>query len=239
MTYLEFEARARELFGEVPAEYRDGVDGLEVERRAVPHPSIPEVYTLGECRTETYPTEFGGAGEVRSFVVLYYGSFLRLSRLDEEWDWEEEIWETITHEIRHHLESLASDDALEEMDYAEDQNFLRREGREFDPFFYRAGEAVEPGVYEVDGDIFVERTLSREEERAEEVPLEWGERALRVPLPAGRAEVHYLTLDDLSGERGEVVLVLLRRRGLWESLRGALAGRVPEVAASTASTREG
>ena len=36
-----------------------------------------------------------------------------------------------------------------ELDRAEDQNFARREGVPFDPFFFRDGEAIEPGAYEV------------------------------------------------------------------------------------------
>lgn len=98
MTFEEFERRAHEVFDGIPPDFREGVDGLAVERRAVPHPDLPDVYTLGECLTENYPTEWGGAGEVRSIVVLYYGSFLRLSRMEEGWDWEEEIWETVTHD---------------------------------------------------------------------------------------------------------------------------------------------
>jgi hypothetical protein len=108
----EFEQRARDEWERIPAEYRQGVDGLVVERRAQPHPSLPDVYTLGECVTESYPSDFGGPDTIRSAVVLYYGSFFRLARLDEEFDWEHELWETLTHELQHHLESLASEDAL-------------------------------------------------------------------------------------------------------------------------------
>lgn len=229
MTFAEFEARAREVFAEVPPEYRAGVDGLEVERGIAFHPDLPEVYTLGECRTESYPTEFGGAGEVRSLVVLYYGSFLRLSREEPEWDWEEEIFETVTHELRHHLESLASEDALEVQDWVEDQNFLRREGREFDPCYYRDGESAGPGAWRVNGDLFLERPLTTEEEREGSVAVEWEGRALRVPLPEPLGEVHFLTLEPLSTERGDFVVVLLRKRGVWESLRALLVGREREV----------
>lgn len=233
MTYEEFERRAHEIFDEIPEEYREGVDGLVVERRAVLHPTLPEIYTLGECVTETYPSDYGGAGEVRSFVHLYYGSFLRLSRLDEEWDWEEELFETVTHEVRHHLESLALEDALEVQDWVEDQNFARREGEAFDPSFHHAGREVAPGVHEVGGDLFFERAVSGGEGS---VPFEWEGRTLRAPLPEPLGDVHFLTLEDLSADRGEVVLVLVRRRGLRERLRGLLSGRRPEVLSSVAGT---
>lgn len=231
MTFAEFERRAHEVFEQIPDEYREGVDGLAVERRAVPHPELPEVYTLGECLTENYPTEWGGAGEVRSTVVLYYGSFLRLSRMEEAWDWDEEIFETITHEIRHHLESLALEDELEVRDYADDQNFARREGREFDPFFFRSGEPLGPGAWEVAGDVFLEREARGDEP---EVAVEWEGRRLSVPLPHPLGDVHFVTLDEVYTERGDVLLVLVRRRGAWESLRRLLSGRGPEVAQSTA-----
>ncbi len=229
MDFTEFEAVAREVYASIPTEFRAGIDGLEVERGTLAHPSLPGVFTLGECRSDFYPTEFGGAGEVRSVVVLYYGSFLRLSREEPEWEWEEEIFETVTHELRHHLESLASEDALEVQDWVEDQNFLRRDGREFDPCFYRDGESVGPGVYRVDGDLFVERPLTPAEEREGSVTVEWEGRTLRVPLPEALGEVHFLILEALCTERVDFVVVLLRRRGAWESLRALLAGREREV----------
>lgn len=56
-----------------------------------------------------------------SVIFLYYGSFaedLEDGDLDE---WEEEIEDTIIHELRHHIESLAgvdylSDEELEELE---------------------------------------------------------------------------------------------------------------------------
>ena len=60
---------------------------------------------------------------------LYYGSFRELARLDEDFDWEAELWETLTHEVRHHRESTAGEDALEDLDWAEDENFRRRAGK--------------------------------------------------------------------------------------------------------------
>ncbi|MDQ3557568.1 MAG: metallopeptidase family protein, partial [Gemmatimonadota bacterium] len=147
VNFRDFDRRAREIFDGIPPDFREGVDGIDVRPDAVPHPALPEIYTLGECLTEHYPSEFGGPGEVLSTVVLYHGSFRRLAELDPEWDWEQELWETVTHEVRHHLESLAADDALEVQDYAEDQNFARREGASFDPFFYRQGVRVEEGVW--------------------------------------------------------------------------------------------
>lgn len=230
MDYAAFRTLAQEMYDSVPAEYREGVDGLEVNLAAKPHPSLPEVYTLGECKSEFYPSEFGGPGEVRSIVVLYYGSFLELSRYEEAWDWEGEMWETITHEIRHHLESLAVEDALEVQDYAEDQNFARREGEPFDPFFYRSGTPVAEGVYEVDGDLFVERAVSpREFGGGEALRARWPGGELSVPWPERLGDVHFLRVNGRLEEPAELFVVLVRSRGALETVRSLLRRTPLEV----------
>ena len=227
MNFVEFEATARRVFASIPPEYREGVDGLEVERTTVTHPSLPEVYTLGECVTEQYPTEFGGAGDVRSTVVLYFGSFLATARGDDEYDWEGEIFETITHEVRHHLESLAAEDALEELDYAEDQNFARREGEPFDPFFYRMGNRLESGAWEVDGDVFVEVRISPRERSAGVVEIRWKDAPIRVPVVEPTGPVSFVPLDSTTPSERELFAVLVHAGGpidwlreLFRSLKG-------------------
>lgn len=221
MDFHHFERRAQEIFAEIPAQYREGIDGLEVTRETVAHPSLPDIYTLGECKTEQYPSEFGGAGEVRSIVAIYYGSFLALSRLDDEWDWEGELFETVTHEVRHHLESLAIEDELEEIDYAEDQNFARREGEPFDPSFYRYGMRRAEREWEVDGDFFLEIPVGPD---AETVEVNWRDRIARVAVPAEGEGDRFVLIEEWS-EEFDVVAVLLRRRGWLSWLRGLLGRR--------------
>lgn len=225
--YEVFEANARRMWREIPEEYKAGVDGLVVERRALPHPKLRDIYTLGECLTESYPSSFEGPETLRSRVVLYYGSFLRLSRLEPEFDWEGEIWETLTHELRHHLESLAAEDALEDVDYAVDENFKRLEGDVYDPYFYRSGEEVEPGVYVVEDDVFVEGKWP--EEGTEWVEFRLGRVRYRVRAPRGSADVWYIRLTSGVNVDGEAHLVLARRAGLWESVRAVMGGRRARV----------
>jgi predicted Zn-dependent protease with MMP-like domain len=249
VTFEQFEAAAREAFASIPADYHEGVDGIEVSRSIVPHPSLPDVFTLGECRSEHYPSEFGGPGDVSSIVVLYYGSFLEISRRSDDWDWEDEIFETVTHEVRHHLESLAADDSLEVQDYAEDQNFARREGEPFNPFFYRSGFVLAPGIFEIDGDVFVERRMSDGQFAAAE-QISWGMpdgSRMTALAPSEMGDVHFVRSSSPSdlgdvratdgaagtapapapgedeGGRG-VYLVLVRRRGVLASIRGMLSG---------------
>ena len=224
MNYHDFERRATEVFEAIPEQYRAGVDGLEVSRATVAHPTLPDIYTLGECISDSYPTDFGGAGEVRSIVALYYGSFLALSRLDDEWDWEREIFETVTHEVQHHLESLADEEALEVLDYAMDQNFARREGEPFDPWFFHSGRSLDGGAWEVDGDLFLEVMVGSAERAAGSVSAQWEGQTRQVKVPPGMGAVHFERL--LEREDGsEVVAALVRRRGVMELLRTLLGRR--------------
>lgn len=214
MDFKEFERLAWEVFHAIPEEFREGIDGLEVRRTAAPHPTLPDIYTLGECLTDSWPGEFGGPGEVRSFVVLHYGSFLELSRLDAEWDWEDEIFTTVMHEVQHHRESLALDQSLEELDYAEDQNFARRQGERFDPFFYQMGPSVGASAWELDGDIFVEAAVAKREVAESGVTVRWDDREYRVPLADPIPDVHFVRIAEREDAPGDVFAVLVRRRGL-------------------------
>ena len=236
MNLATFRRRAREIFDAIPEELRHGVEYVLVEEQAVPHPSMPDVYTLGECATGEYDIGIDAPVAVRSGMHLYYGSFRELARLDPEFDWEAELWETITHEIRHHRESSAGEDALEDLDWAEDENFKRRAGKPFDPRFYRAGEPVGEGAWEVDGDLFVERELTRAElERGGEIAVAIGGEEIVVPLPGEVADVHYLYLDGRWDEERDVALVLVRRQGVWEQLRRLLGGREAVVRETSVS----
>ena len=144
MRFREFERAARRAFGEIPEEYTSGLDGLSVRQEALPHPVFPDIYTLGMCSTESYPSDWQGPETTRSVVALYYGSFRELSRLDPGFDWEGELWETLTHEVRHHLESLADQDELGGVDYAMEESFKRSEGLDFDPCYYQSGDEIAP-----------------------------------------------------------------------------------------------
>ncbi len=228
MRYETFQVAAARLWREIPEEFKAGVEGVEVERRAMPHPQLPDIYTLGECLTESWPSSYEGPETLRSRVVLYYGSFLRLAQLDPDFEWEEEIWETLTHELRHHLESLAAEDALEDVDYAADESFKRQEGEPFDPYFFRSGEVVEPGVYAVEDDIFIEVPL-RGHELPEWLEFELGRTRYRVRAPRGAADVWLIRLTAGVNARGEVFLVVTRQPGLLESVRSLLARRRARV----------
>ncbi len=81
--------------------------------------------------------------------------------MQEGFDWREEAWETLTHELRHHLEWRARAPALEAFDRAVEQNFARQDGEPFDPLFYLDGEPAGESAYRVEDDVFLDRAGRR------------------------------------------------------------------------------
>jgi len=204
----------------VPTEYREGVDGLVVSRETLPDPLHPDVYTLGHCLTESYPSDWGGPDTTRSVVVLYWGSFHRLAAMGEDFDWDDELWETLTHELRHHLESLAREDALEGVDYALDETFKRDEGVAFDPWYYQQGEEVADGVFQVERSFYVEQVWRTDAfEAVGWVPFEWRGSRFRVRRPEHLGDVHFVRIGGIETGAASLELVLVRRRSWWEDVK--------------------
>jgi hypothetical protein len=217
----DFRAMVERLQADVPAAYLDGILEVAVNSKAVPHPVRAEIYTMGEC----IPVEWSGSGaDLQSRVVLYHGSFAALAARSDpgDFDWRREAWETLTHELRHHLEWRANTAALEAYDWAAEQNFARLEGEPFDPVFYRDGDRVAAGIYKVDDDYFIEAALPR---AGRPLEVAWHGRRYRVDLPADVRPPAFLTLDGLAEPPpGDAILVLPRRPSLW-----SLFGPTPPV----------
>ena len=218
MRFREFERAARRAFREIPEEYTSGLDGLSVRQEALPHPVFPDIYTLGMCSTESYPSDWQGPETTRSVVALYYGSFRELSRLDPGFDWEGELWETLTHEVRHHLESLADQDELGGVDYAMEESFKRSEGLDFDPCYYQSGDEIAPGVFRVETDFFIEQEWTAEGlARVGEVRFDWRGEGFRIDAPERLGDAHFVWIDGVECGPGELQLVLVRKRRWWEA----------------------
>jgi Zincin-like metallopeptidase len=232
MKFDDFERRARAEWDRIPVSYKEGVDGLIVEREARSHPSTPDVYTLGECATESYPSDYGGPDTIRSSVVLYYGSFRRLSLQDSSFDWEEELWETLMHELQHHLESLAADESLLDLDYAVEQGFRRDDGEAFDPYYYRAGESLGDGWYRIEKELFVERPAG------EMARFEVAGVAYEVAAPSAGADVALVAVTGLPESAGPVTLAFVRPRGWRGLLRSLLGSASASVVELEAAARE-
>ncbi len=233
MRFEAFERAARAVFDEIPDAYKAGVDGLVVRRDAVPHPELPDIYTLGECLTEEHISDFGGPDTTRSVICLYWGSFRQVARRDPDFDWEGEIWETLTHELRHHLESLAGDDALEDVDYAADETFKRDQGHPFDPWYYQHGDEVARGVYVVEGSVYIEQVWDADAfVEAEWVEFEWDGARYRFRRPEQLGDVHFVWVDGVR-EEGSLEVVLVRRRSWWQDAKRLLGTYRPVVLESS------
>ena len=214
MTFEDFRALVRRLQQDIPAQFESGVAEIDVSPKTVPSPVNRDVYTLGECIPLTWT---GDGSNLQSRIVLFYGSFKALARERPGFDWRTEAWDTLTHELRHHLEFRAHVDALETYDWAAEQNFARHEGKPFDPVFYRSGERIAEGVFKVDDDVFVEKAWGVGS--GEWVGLTWHGADYRAPTK-GIEPTAFLTLDGLVDEpHGDAVLVLHKDAALSDLWR--------------------
>jgi hypothetical protein len=211
MRLSDFEAMIRRLCDEVPAHFFEGVAEIVVSPRAVPHPERAEVFTLGEC--VPLPIELGSGVEgVQSRIVLYHGSFAALAHMQKEFDWRVEAWETLTHELRHHLEWRARAPDLEDFDWAVEHNFARHDGQSFDPTFFLSGEAQPDGKYQVEEDVFIDHIVPS---LPRAVSFDWRGRSYSAPLPEGVELPCFLTVDGVvDPPEGDLVVVLRRRPGV-------------------------
>ncbi len=237
MTFDEFSRVAQEVFRGIPQEYRVGIEGVTTVEAVETHPELPGVVNLGECVTHAYNSEWQGPETTRSRVVLYYGSFRQIAQDDPDFDWEGELRETITHELQHHLESLADEDALEGMDYAMDEAFKRERDEPFDPWYFQWGEPLGEGLYRVDDEVYIERSLSEAEfDQLEEISFTWAGRDYRIPRPEKLGDVHFIVVEGIDPY---LQLVLVRGASWRRRLRGALALRSdgPVVLESGAEAR--
>lgn len=213
MRLTDFEALVRRQTAEIPAEFLEGVVEVVVSPRTLPHPERGDVWTLGECIP--LPGADADPRHQQSRVVLYHGSFQALARDTESFDWATEAWETLTHEIRHHVEWKAHAPDLEAYDDAAEANFARQDDQPFDPDFYRDGLRLSDGSFQVEADVFIERVVTRLPEAAR---LHWRGQVYEVTLPAGAAPPVYLTILGLDEPpEGDLIMVFRRRAG-WLGL---------------------
>lgn len=208
-----FKSMVERMAHEIPERYLDGIAAIEVSEKAVPHPLREHVFTLGEC----IPFHTG-TDDVMSRVVLHYGSFRELAHQRPDFDWHEETWETLLHELRHHLEWRARTDQLEEYDWAAEQGFARAEGLPFDPLYYRSGECVAEGIYRVDDDVFLERVVARLPDAAE---FDWHGGRYRVAVPSEPLPLYLVVHGVRHPPPGDVILVFRRKPRLADLFRRA------------------
>lgn len=112
MTFEQFQQLVQEMVDDIPPEFLRGLQGVHVLDEERVEEEYEDVVRMGEY-LDPGPADFLGAGEgLGRHIALYYGSFKAIADEDPGFDWEEETWQTLTHELRHHVESLAGEDLL-------------------------------------------------------------------------------------------------------------------------------
>jgi len=186
---------------------------IVVSPRALAHEDRGDIWTLGECIP--MPGDDGDARNLQSRIVLYHGSFQALAKGSPEFDWTAEAWETLTHEVRHHVEWKARVPDLEAFDRAAEENFARLDGEPFDPVFYRDGVRLPDGSFQVDDDVFIERVVAAP---PPSVRMHWHGEDYEIPVPSHAALPAFLIVEGANDPPpGELVLVLQKRSG-WQGL---------------------
>ncbi|MGQ0703306.1 MAG: metallopeptidase family protein [Gemmatimonadales bacterium] len=213
MRLPDFEALVRRQAADIPAEFFEGITEVVVSPRTVPHSEREGVWTLGECIP--LPVADGDPRHAQSRIVLFYGSFVALARQTEGFDWAGEAWETLTHEVRHHVEWKARVPDLVAFDDAAEANYARQDGQAFDPLFYRDGLRLSDGSFQVDDDVFLERIVR---DLPEMVRFRWSGENLEVRVPPDCRLPAFLAVGRIPAPPpGDLVLVL-RRPSRWLDL---------------------
>ena len=112
-TFEWFEAKARELLTQLPEEFFKDLNGgvvVEEGEHLSEYAENGDLYVLG-----IYMRSSNMGRQIR----LYYGSFLKVVPHTEK-AFEKQLWKTIRHEFRHHLETKARIKDLE----IEDRQFI-------------------------------------------------------------------------------------------------------------------
>ncbi len=121
MTFAEFENTVQEHLELIPPEYLEGLQGVHCFEHVKRDPVEPQLVRLGEY-LDPGPDQFlDHRVHIGRHVALYYGSFQAVAGY--RYDWEAGIWETLTHEIQHHVESKAGDRTLIEWDIQQMRRF--------------------------------------------------------------------------------------------------------------------
>ena len=116
MTFPDFQHLVSNLLDEIPPEAMTGLQGVHVFEHVKRDPDEPELVRMGEYLDPGPDSVFNTYTHLGRHVAIYYGSFQAVAGGNLAFDWEAEAWETLTHEIQHHVESRAGERGLIEWD---------------------------------------------------------------------------------------------------------------------------
>ena len=114
------EALLNELLTRFPEGLFDELNGgINLLEETMADPEVSQVWILGEYCND----------QMGQYINLYYGSFATLAEL-EQWEaatWREELLETMSHELTHHMEWRSGTNELEKRDALELAQFLNQD----------------------------------------------------------------------------------------------------------------
>ncbi len=120
MTFEEVYAFLNQLAEKLPAAIYERLNGgVTLQPDTVPSPHGPGLYTLGMYHHDPY-----GLGR---YIVIYYGSFVRVHGRTKREDQEQALREVLHHELTHHIESLAGVRDLEVLDERYIERYNRKD----------------------------------------------------------------------------------------------------------------
>jgi hypothetical protein len=123
MTFEQYQTRIQEYLEIIPESYFKNLQGVHVFPEVKPDPHESGLVRMGEYLDPGFESFMDGRTHIGRHINMYYGSFAVVARGRHDFDWDEEIWETLTHELQHHIESQANDRTLIEWDRQQLEKF--------------------------------------------------------------------------------------------------------------------
>ena len=116
----EMNEMLEEISGEFPHEFYENLNGgviLLPETKFHKKSKKNDLYILGEYHRN---------GNMGRFIAIYYGSFTHVYGHLPKDELKEKLTDTVKHEFRHHLESLAGERGLEVKDEQDLTEYLNK-----------------------------------------------------------------------------------------------------------------
>ncbi len=123
MTYEQFENRLREFVEIIPEHYYKNLQGVHCFPQKKGDPNDRSLVRMGEYLDPGFEGFMDSRVHIGRHINIYYGSFVAVAQYNPSFDWDEQLWETLTHELQHHLESQANDQSLIEWDRQQLERF--------------------------------------------------------------------------------------------------------------------
>jgi hypothetical protein len=123
MNFAEFQNRLQEMLELIPEGFLQNLQGVHCFPELKQSPEERGLVRMGEYLDPGFEGFMDARVHIGRHINIYYGSFVAVARHDPHFDWEAQLWETLTHELQHHLESQANDQSLVDWDKQQLEKF--------------------------------------------------------------------------------------------------------------------